>query len=71
MLITDKYQHNVAIQLEVIGSEFEDFIRLRNILNKSPDLVNEYNILKAECEGMEPDAYRAKKRLFIERVLKV
>jgi GrpB-like predicted nucleotidyltransferase (UPF0157 family) len=69
MLVTEKYQHDVAIQLSVNGSEFEDFIRFRDILNQSPMLVDEYNTLKRESEGMEPNAYRAKKRTFIEQVL--
>lgn len=69
MLVTDKYQHDVAIQLVVNGSQFEDFVRFRNILNQNPQLVIEYNILKQESEGMEPSSYRAKKSLFIERVL--
>jgi GrpB-like predicted nucleotidyltransferase (UPF0157 family) len=70
MLVTDKYQHDVAIQLVVNGSEFEDFIRFRNILNQRPNLVTEYNVLKQESEEMEPDVYRSRKSLFIERVLK-
>ena len=70
MLVTDKYKHDVAIQLTVNGSEFEEFIRFRDILNNMPNLVSEYNILKRGSEGMEPDDYRSKKSQFIERVLK-
>ncbi len=69
MLVTDKYQYDVAIQLVVNGSQFEDFVRFRNILNQRPHLVAEYNILKQESEGMEPSSYRYKKSHFIERVL--
>ncbi len=69
MLVTDKYRDDVAIQLVVNGSQFEDFVRFRNILNQNPQLVIDYNILKQECEGVEPSSYRAKKSLFIERVL--
>lgn len=69
MLVTDKYQYDVAIQLVVNGSQFEDFLRFRNIINQRPHLVAEYNILKQESEGMEPSSYRSKKNLFIERVL--
>ena len=69
MLVTDKYQYDVAIQLVVNGSQFEDFVRFRNILNQNPQLVIEFNILKQESEGMEQSSYRAKKSLFIERVL--
>ena len=68
MLVTDKYQDDVAIQLVVNGSQFEDFVRFRNILNQNPQLVIDYNILKQECGG-GPSSYRAKQSLFIERVL--
>jgi GrpB-like predicted nucleotidyltransferase (UPF0157 family) len=71
MLTTILFNQDVAIQLVRDGSEFEDFLRFRDILNKRSDLVDEYNILKQECEGMEPSAYRAKKSLFIERVLNI
>jgi len=70
MLVTDKYKHDVAIQLTVNGSEFEEFIRFRDILNNMPNLVSEYNILKRGSEGIEPDDYRSNKSQFIERVLK-
>jgi GrpB-like predicted nucleotidyltransferase (UPF0157 family) len=69
MLVTDKYQHDVAIQLVANGSECEDFIQFRDILNRRSDLVAEYNALKQTSEGMEENAYRSKKSLFIERVL--
>ena len=39
MLVTDKYQDDVAIQLVVNGSQFEDFVRFRNILNQNPSLL--------------------------------
>ncbi len=71
MLTTILFNQDVAIQLVRDGSEFEDFLRFRDILNKRPDLVDEYNLLKQECEGMEPNAYRGKKSLFIERVLNI
>lgn len=71
MLTTMLFNQDVAIQLVRDGSEFEDFLRFRDILNKRSDLVDEYNILKHECEGMEPSEYRAKKSLFIERVLNI
>ncbi len=71
MLITDKYDYDVAIQLVTNGSEFEDFIRFRDIMNQDPHLVDQYNVLKRECEGMDPDEYRNRKSLFIKTVLEL
>ncbi len=51
MLVTDKYQDDVAIQLVVNGSQFEDVVRFRNILNQKSQIVIDYNILKQECDG--------------------
>ena len=51
MLVTDKYQDDVAIQLVVNGSQFEDFVGFRNILNQKSQIVIDYNILKQECDG--------------------
>ncbi|MDO9181040.1 MAG: GrpB family protein [Bacteriovorax sp.] len=33
MLVTDKFNHDVAIQLVSNGSEFEDFLKFRDVLN--------------------------------------
>lgn len=70
MLFTNEFKEDVAIQLIARGSEFEDFIRFRDILNSNPKLVIEYNQLKIESEGLTADQYRLKKSLFIEQVLK-
>ena len=70
MLITTEFGEDVAIQLIARGSEFEDFIRFRDLLNQDADLVEKYNQLKMKCEGLSPDDYRALKSKFIESVLR-
>lgn len=70
MLVTSKYcGTDVAIQLIANGSEFENFVKFRDLLNSNPDLVKKYNCLKAACTGIPADEYRAKKSKFIESVL--
>lgn len=69
MLITDKYNHDVALQLVVNGSEYEFFIHFREILRSSPNLIGEYNALKISCAGMDENKYRKLKSDWIEKVL--
>lgn len=70
MLKTEKYKgEDVAIQLIVRGSEFEDFIRFRNILRSCPDLLEQYNNLKKRSEHLDETIYREKKSSFITSVL--
>lgn len=69
MLVTDKYDYDVAIQLVVEGSEFENFILFRDLLRMSPQLVDEYNSLKLASVGLSEDEYRMKKSKWIKGVI--
>ena len=70
MLYTTAFQNeDVAIQIVARGSEFEFFITFRDILNSSIELVQSYNQLKLDSVNLTPEEYRAKKSIFIERVL--
>lgn len=69
MLVTDKYDHDVAIQLVENGSEFEDFLKFKNILSKRPYLVEEYNELKRSSSHLDEDRYRSKKSKWVESLL--
>lgn len=69
MMVTDKYNYDVAIQIVVNGSEFENFIKLRDLLNSRPDLVEELNVLKRNCRGFSPEKYRELKSNWVEKVL--
>lgn len=69
MLVTTKYDYDVAVQLVSNGSEFEDFLRFRNILLSSTDLVKQYNEVKLFAENLDENEYRKNKSDFIVQVL--
>ena len=69
MLSTDRFNHDVAIQLIVKNSEFEMFVEFKDKLNQNPRLVDEYNLLKQNSIDLTPEDYRKKKSLFIDSVL--
>ena len=69
MLITDEYNYDVAIQLIVKGSEFENFIIFRDALLADSGLVKKYNDLKAKYKNQSEEEYRAEKSKFIKSVL--
>lgn len=60
---------DVAFQVVANGSQYECFLKFREQLRSSPDLVNRYNKLKQSCEGYSPEDYRRIKSEFIEQVL--
>ena len=69
MLITSQLSEDVAIQLITRNSQYEDFVKFRDILNQNQDLIIKYNQLKLESVGDSPDTYRSKKSKFIQEVL--
>ena len=69
MMVTDKYRYDVAIQVVVNGSKFENFLKFRDLLNNRDDLVEELNALKRRCHGMTPLEYRLSKSKWIENVI--
>ena len=70
MLESEDYPVDVAIQLVELGSEFESFLKFRDLLVSDPELLTQYNRLKKESEGLEPQAYREKKSKFIVKALR-
>jgi GrpB-like predicted nucleotidyltransferase (UPF0157 family) len=60
----------LGIQLSVIGSEYDDFLRGRELLLASPELAAEYDALKARFESKSMDEYREAKSAFFERILR-
>ncbi|ENX16173.1 hypothetical protein F895_01764 [Acinetobacter sp. CIP 64.2] len=70
LCMLESLEHDVALQIVVTGSIFEDFLTFRDHLRQSPDLVTQYNALKHHCEGMSQDQYREIKSNFIQQVLK-
>lgn len=63
-------QEDVALQVVAVGSQYEFFVRFRDLLRSNPDLVRQYNDLKQAYVGFSEECYRAKKSKFIEEVLK-
>ncbi|USD64280.1 GrpB family protein [Vibrio sp. SCSIO 43136] len=60
---------DVALQVVAQGSRYEFFLKFRDCLRANPVLVDEYNILKSSSMDLSHDEYRAKKSVFIQRVL--
>lgn len=64
------YKIDVGIQLVALESEFEKiFSTFRDVMNKNPSLVKEYNNLKNKSGGLDSEDYRAIKSKFIEKIL--
>jgi GrpB-like predicted nucleotidyltransferase (UPF0157 family) len=59
----------LGIQLTAIGSEFDDFIRFRDLIASNAEHLEAYNRMKASCEGLEMDEYRRQKDEFIDALL--
>jgi GrpB-like predicted nucleotidyltransferase (UPF0157 family) len=60
---------HLGIQLAVIDSPSDFFHLFAEVLQSSPDLVDEYNALKRRHDGGHMAIYRAAKDAFVERVL--
>lgn len=69
MMVTEKYNFDVALQIVVSGSEFEDFVNFRDFMISRPDLVEELNELKRNCRGFAPEEYRSVKSKWIENII--
>jgi GrpB-like predicted nucleotidyltransferase (UPF0157 family) len=69
MLVTDKFNYDVAIQLVSNDSEFEDFLKFKEILKMNKKLVEEYNEIKTQAQFLDSDEYRKRKDIFITRIL--
>ena len=69
MLVTDKHDCDVALQVVESGSKFEMFLIFRDRLSTDEKLLGEYNRMKLESSGMDAEDYRLRKSKFIESVL--
>lgn len=63
------YDIDVAVQLVDNSSEYMDFVVFRNFLKNNTQCLNQYNDLKRQSVGLDPNGYREKKSKFIEKVL--
>lgn len=59
---------NFGVQLTIIGSQADDFVRLRDILIDHPELLKECNEMKQRFEGKDMDEYRKEKAEFFEKL---
>lgn len=69
MLVTDKFNYDVAVQLVSNGSEFEDFLKFRDLLKANAEFVKEYNEVKWLAQSLDDYEYRQKKNIFIAKIL--
>lgn len=60
---------DVGIQLVVAGSEWDTFVRWRDLLRSHPALRRAYDELKRRYDGRPMDDYRAAKSTFIGEAL--
>ena len=63
---------NFGVQLTVVSSAEDYFIKQRDVLLQNPELVKELNHIKESCEvkGESMDEYRKRKSEFFEMLLK-
>ncbi len=70
MLVTDKYEgEDVAIQLIVNGSNFENFLSFREVLRSNKEALSQYNELKKSSISLDHEEYRNRKNKFISSIL--
>ena len=58
-----------GIQLSTDNNTNFNFLKFRNILISSPELVEKYNEVKLNAKNLHENEYRTKKYEFIEEVL--
>lgn len=64
-------QEDIALQVVAVGSQYEFFIKFRDLLRSKPDLVSKYNYLKFSCVGLSEDQYREKNRSLLRKFCKM
>lgn len=70
MLMSDRTDVDLALQVIEEGSEFEFFIVFRDALCANSDLVSRYNQIKRESAHLGEAGYRNAKTRLIQQVLK-
>ena len=61
----------VGVQLVVLGGDEDFFLRWRDLLRRSPEVLKQYDQLKRRWHGCPHAGYRAAKSKFIEETLRV
>jgi len=64
----NSFELPLGVQVTVIDSPEDDFVRHREMLMHKPDLVEKYNDLKKSFEGKKMSEYREAKTKFFESI---
>lgn len=67
----DEASPPLGIQLTVIGSDFDFFWKIRDVLLRNPNLKNKYDALKLKYEDSSMSEYRKAKDKFFEDILQI
>ena len=59
----------VGIQLVALGGNEDFFLRWRDLLRSSPEVLKQYEVLKRHWHGRSHEGYRRAKSTFIEQTL--
>lgn len=62
---------DLGVQLVVINSKSDDFVKIRDLLLGRPDLVEKCNKMKMKFEGKSMEKYRKEKAEFFENLRKL
>lgn len=62
---------DLGVQLVIINSKSDDFVKIRDLLLDRPDLVEECNKMKTKFEGESMEKYRKEKADFFENLRKL
>lgn len=57
-----------GVQLTVIDSPIDDFVKLKNIIAGSPELIEKFNEMKIKFEGKDMSEYRKEKADFFQKL---
>ncbi len=60
----------VGIQLVALGGNEDFFLRWRDLLRSTPEILKQYEVLKRHWHGRSHEGYRRAKSTFIEQMLK-
>lgn len=69
--VDDSWPVPVGVQLVAFGGNEDFFLRWRDLLRSSPEILNQYDQLKRRWHGRSHQEYRAAKAKFIEQMLKL
>ena len=66
----DNFDIAGGVQLTIMGSESDDFIKLNDLLINDSQLLKEYNQMKEKFEGKDMEEYRKEKANFFGKLRK-